>query len=123
MNASRCALALGAWLVACAARATPLDIEDGPFVRMRAALHAQGDELLLVGDIRRAAPRTVRALRGHVHLYLEGDNGRELASVAVPYHPTLLSRDRSASSFSLPIPVQNGPVTAGRLAHHLTADD
>lgn len=123
MKASRWFVLLAAWLLASAAHATPLRISDGPFVWMRATLGEQSEELVLKGEIYRTAPPTVRALRGHVHLYLDSEDGRELVSFAVPYRPRVLGRNGQASSFSLRVPPQDQPVASGRLEHHLEVGD
>lgn len=99
--------------------ATPLSIKDGPFIWMRASLINEEGVLFLSGGIRRTAPRTVRALRGHLHLYLDGEDGRELASMVVPYRPALLSRGGRTSSFALRVRAPEQPFAGGRLVHHL----
>ena len=123
MNASRLLLCLVLWFVAAVVRATPLAIKDGPFVWMRGTLTEGDGGLFLDGSIRRTAPRTARALRGHVHLYLDGKDGRELTSVAVPYHPVNLSRGGRASAFALHMPTPDRPVAGGRLEHHFDGHD
>ncbi|MGE0684784.1 MAG: hypothetical protein AB7P69_28225 [Candidatus Binatia bacterium] len=74
-------------------------------------------------DILRTAPRTVRSLWGHVHLYLDDIDGREFANFAVPYRPAVLSLGARAPHFSVLLPAQDWPVAGGRLEHHLTAGD
>ena len=123
MNASRLLLCLGLWLVTALVQATPLAIKDGPFVWMRGTLTDDDGGMVLDGSIRRTAPRTVRALRGHVHLYLDDKDGRELSSFAVPYHPVILSRGGRASTFALHVPTPDRPVAGGRLEHHLDGHD
>lgn len=123
MSTSRWLFLVAAWLAADVAHATQLEIKDGPFVWMRAKLTKQAEGLVLEGDIRRTAPRAVRALRGHVHLYLDAEDGRELSSFTVPYYPAVLSRSRQPSSFAVQVPAQDRPVAVGRLEHHLEAGD
>ena len=123
MSTSRWLVPVVALLAAQVAHATPLKIKDGPFVWMRATLTEQAGGLVLEGDIRRTAPRTVRTLRGHVHLYLDAEDGRELSSFTVPYFPAVLSRSRQPSSFAMQVPTQDRPVAVGRLEHHLEAGD
>ncbi|MGE0335221.1 MAG: hypothetical protein AB7O21_06655 [Gammaproteobacteria bacterium] len=123
MKASRPLVLVAASLLTGGVNATSLKLRDSPFVWMRATLSEQAAGMLLEGSIRRTAPRTVRSLRGHVHLYLDDIDGREFANFAVPYRPAVLSLGGRASHFSVLVPAQDRPVAGGRLEHHLTAGD
>lgn len=122
MNAILILFALAVGQLQSRAEALPLMIEDAPSVWMHATLSSTLNGFALEGVVRRTAPRTVRSLRGHMHLYLGALDGSRLGDYVVRFKPEVVSQGR-VSTFRFIIPELTAQIGSARLNYHTSAQE